>query len=317
MQPESIITEPVTEDIQYSQNTQNTNQHLEKTFGTKITAWIGGIALMFSGFYLVKYSIEHSILTPFVRIIIGAILGLCALGSAHYIHEKPNFPNGNTLAQSLSGAGIATLYGCVFAAGNLYDLLSNTNTFIGMAIVTIIAVLSSLRHGPYVALLGLLGGFLTPVFVGSTEPSAPLFFGYLYLFFTGLMGVARQKGWWKLSLLNVTGVLLWSIAWGVKYPQDPMWVNLFLFLTFMTISAITHAVVTPLTRKNMSSITAVQILSYGGLTACLLVIAAFSATIEFTLQDWGLFYLLALATAIQLRNVHVNSHKWFNVIRMG
>ena len=297
-QPEFIVEEPIEQIIQQSKTIHETNQNLEKAFGTKMTAWIGGIALMFSGFYLVKYSIEHSILTPFVRIIIGAIFALCALGAAHYIHLKPNFSNGNTISQSLSGAGIATLYGCCYAAGNLYNLLSNTHTFIGMAIVTVIAVLSSLRHGPYVALLGLIGGFLTPVFVGSTEPSAPLFFGYLYLLFSGLMVVARQKGWWKLSLLNVTGALVWSIMWGVKYPHDLIWVNVFLFLTFMTISAITHAVVTPLTRKNIFAITPVQLLSYGGMTVCLLVIASFSVTIQFTLQDWGLFYLLALATLV-------------------
>lgn len=290
--------EPIIQQIEHTQNKHETNQNLEKAFGTKMTAWIGGIALIFSGFYLVKYSIEHSVLTPLVRVIIGSIFALCALGAAHYIHLKPNFSNGNTISQSLSGAGIATLYGCFYAAGNLYNLLSNTHTFIGMAIVTAIAVLSSLRHGPYVAVLGLIGGFVTPFFVGSTEPSAPLFFGYLYLLFSGLMIVSRQKGWWKLSLLNVTGALLWSVIWCLKYPHDLVWINIFLSLVFMTISAITHSVVTPLTSQTLSSITPVQLLSYGGMAACLLVIASFSATIQFTFQDWGLFYLLALATLV-------------------
>ena len=64
------------------------------------------------------------------------------------------------------GAICAYLWGLLFAAllagVNLYDLIPPAVGFGLMALIAGTAVLLSLRHGPMVALLGFVGGFLTP-----------------------------------------------------------------------------------------------------------------------------------------------------------
>ena len=51
---------------------------------SKLAVWVGGVALLMAGFYMVKYSIDSGWLTPAVRVWTTAIFGafLCAGGFA-------------------------------------------------------------------------------------------------------------------------------------------------------------------------------------------------------------------------------------------
>jgi len=185
----------------------------EQQFGARLPVWIGGIALALAGFFLVKYTIETGLLSPTVRIVLGMLFGGGLLYAADWVRARPQFANGTRIAQALSGAGIADLYVCLFAATSLYDLIPAFVGFAGMAAVTATAVWLSLRHGMPIALLGLIGGFLTPALVGSHDPQAPILFLYLYFVLTGLMAVSRKKGWWKLAIPTVCGAFLWVCLW--------------------------------------------------------------------------------------------------------
>ena len=180
-------------------NKVKTTTSFEQEFGARLPVWVGGIALALAGFFLVKYSIDNNLLSPTVRVILGALFGVTLLYAADWARRKSNFANGIRIAQSLSGAGIAILYASIFAATSLYQLLPNLLGFLGMAFITATAVVLSLRHGPPIALLGLVGGLLTPALIKSEDPSAALLFIYLYLVFGGLMLVIKRQNWWTLS----------------------------------------------------------------------------------------------------------------------
>ena len=49
---------------------------LERQFGAVLPVWIGGIALAFAGFFLVKYSIENELIGPHMRVVLGCCWGL-------------------------------------------------------------------------------------------------------------------------------------------------------------------------------------------------------------------------------------------------
>ncbi|MEJ0009700.1 MAG: DUF2339 domain-containing protein [Alphaproteobacteria bacterium] len=95
----------------------------EQQFGVRLPVWIGGIALAFAGFFLVKYSIETGMLTEEVRTVLGGAFGLALLYAGHWVRCHPSLANSTRIAQALSGAGIADLYICLFAATSLYHLL--------------------------------------------------------------------------------------------------------------------------------------------------------------------------------------------------
>src|SRR4029079_3433854 len=102
-----------------------------------------------------------------VRCVIAGILGFACLGVAQWVAWRGTVANGERIAQALSGAGIAPLYGALFAAGSVYEFISPAYTCAGMAAVTWLAVFLSLRLGQPIAVLGMVGGFMTPALVSS------------------------------------------------------------------------------------------------------------------------------------------------------
>src|SRR6202035_5466174 len=97
--------------------------------------------------------------------------------------------------------GVADLFACFLAGVHLYGLISPAVGFVLMALTTAVAVILSLRQGPMVALIGLVGGFLAPYWVRSGEPSARNLFGYLLLLEVGLLTASRRRGWSGVAFL--------------------------------------------------------------------------------------------------------------------
>ncbi len=213
-------------------------QSFEQRFGGQAFVWLGGIALALAGVFMVKYSIETGLLSPAVRVVLGLILGASLLGGGAWMRRQPDFANGTRISQALSGAGIADLYATIFAATSLYHLVPSFLGFTGLAAVTATAVMLSLRHGVPIALLGLVGGFLTPALVGSSSPSAPLLFLYLYFVLTGFMVVIRKQNWWFMAIPTVLAAFVWIPIWlfgGNFEPNDTLWLGLFLAAVSVTV----------------------------------------------------------------------------------
>lgn len=270
--------------------------NFEQQFGARLPVWIGGIALALSGFYLVKYTIEKGLMTPEVRTLCGFGFGFALLACAHFIRRRPQFANGARISQSLTGAGIAVLYACFFAASSLYGLLPPAGGFIGMAAVTTAAIVLALRHGLPIALLGMVGGFAAPGMIDSPNPSAATLFIYLYCVTTGLFAVMRYRGWWVLALPTLLAAFGWVLAWTFGHnfrAEDSIWLGLFIIavaMTFAKTSAVDNGGKEP---SKLSLIT--SHIAFGGAAV---LMAALTAKGGFTPLDWGFMALMGLACHI-------------------
>jgi uncharacterized membrane protein len=184
---------------------------LEALIGGKLPIWVGSIALILSAFFLVRYSIEQGLLGPGVRSLMAAIFGLGLLAASEAARRIPRFADDPRVGQALAGAGIASLYGTLYMAGQLYALISPTAAFLLMAAVTAGALALSLRHGAPTAILGLVGGFTAPFLGGPSSSVIPLLV-YLGLLIAGLFAVAIQRGWMWLALAATGGGIVWSLG---------------------------------------------------------------------------------------------------------
>lgn len=186
---------------------------LEQNIGTKISVWLGAIALIFAAFYLVKYSIDQGFLSPAVRLALSGLFGAGLIAAGQWLCSRMHIANAARIAQGLVGAGIVTLYVCFYAALNLYHLIPPGLAFAGMAVVTAVSVVMSLRHGQPIAIFGIVGGLLTPLLVNTDAPSAVMLFTYLFLLYAGVIFFLVRNGWWLLSILLLGGILLWPVFW--------------------------------------------------------------------------------------------------------
>lgn len=210
----------------------------EQQFGVRLPVWFGGAALALAGFFLVKVSIDRGWLSPTVRVILGTGFGAWLLYAAGWVRRNDATPNAFRIGQALTGSGLAVLYASFFAATSLYHLIPSLLGFGALTVLTLAALVLSLRHGPPVALFGLVGGFLTPAFIRSGDPSAPALFLYLYFLLIALLVLARRQRWWEiLGLPSVAGTYVWVLAWvfaGNFTPDDTIWLGLFLLAVSAT-----------------------------------------------------------------------------------
>ena len=230
-EPSAAKPAPLAED-------SDSQHNFERQFGGRAFVWIGGVALALAGFFLVKYSIEMGLVTETVRIILGLSFGAALILASLAVYALKNLADGTRIAQALAGAGVADLYGSLFAATTLYHLVPPWIGFAAMAGVTVLALVLSLRIGSPIAVLGLIGGYATPALIHG-EPNTPLLFGYLYIVCAGLTAVARGRQWWWLPAPTLLVAYGWVLAWLLLGygPVDAFWLALFLTAVGVTAAA--------------------------------------------------------------------------------
>ena len=174
-----------------------------EAWAVRIFLIIGAIALAFAVVLLVRYSFEHSLLGPWPRLILGGVFGLVLIAGGEVLRR---WRDQRAVASALVAAGVAALFAVFVAGVHVEEIISTNVGFLGMAGVTLAAVILSLRHGLLVAILGLLAGHLTPLLVASDTASVPALLAYLFLLLLGLNVLTRfrgeRPGWRWLAIPN-------------------------------------------------------------------------------------------------------------------
>lgn len=190
---------------------------LEQFMGVKLFAWVGGLALFLGIAFFVKYAFEHNLVTPAARIAIGFALGTALTGGGFWLRKNPLY---TVLAQTFCATGVLVLYGVTFAAHALYQFpaFNTLVTFGLMAAITASAFLLAVRmNAQVVAVLGMVGGFLTPLLLSTGEDRPVGLFGYITLLNIGLLAVARNRRWHHLTTLGAAGTILMQLGWVSKF----------------------------------------------------------------------------------------------------
>jgi uncharacterized membrane protein len=182
----------------------------EERLGARWFVWLGGVALLLAGAFLVKYSYDHVTLSAQVRVSLAAIFGVTLLVLSEVMRQRSA-----RIAEALCGAGVADLFACLLAVVSVYHWLGPAIGLVLLAILTALAVVLSLRHGPFVALLGLVGGFAMPALIGAHEVPTPALLAYLLLLEIALVAVTRRRGWLKLASLTLFASFVWAILYSL------------------------------------------------------------------------------------------------------
>ena len=188
----------------------------ERWVGGRLMIWVGGIALAVAGVLLVRYSIQIGLITPPVQMGMAALFGLLLLALGELARSRADWTLDRRVAQALVGAGIFVLYATAYGSLVLHQLIGNGTAFGLMVIVTGVALILSLRHGAPSAVMGLVGGFLTPLLVGERSETAIPLLTYLALLDIALFTLAGRRGWTWLAAAATLLSFGWSgylLAW--------------------------------------------------------------------------------------------------------
>src|SRR5438045_8406171 len=184
----------------------------EEVMGAKRVALIGGFALFLGVAFFVKYSFEHNLLQPELRVAIGFLTGFALVVGGVALKRKENV----VTAQTLCATGILILYAVTFACRSFYHFpfFGLIPTFALMSLITAAAFLLAVQMDALVvAILGIAGGFLTPVLLSTGQDNPLALFGYIAVLDVGLLAVVTRKEWSSLPILGAVGTVLLQIGW--------------------------------------------------------------------------------------------------------
>ena len=188
----------------------------EQFMGVKGFAWVGGFALFLGVAFFIKYSFDNNLIPPAVRVAIGFLAGL-GLVVGGVVMSRRNFP---ALSQTLCATGVVILYAVTFACHSIYhfQVFGLLPTFLLMALITTAAFLLAVRlNALVVAILGMLGGFLTPLLLSTGQDNPAALFGYIAILDAGLIVVAFNKRWHFLVALAALGTAVMQIGWASEF----------------------------------------------------------------------------------------------------
>jgi uncharacterized membrane protein len=226
--PEADAAEVKTGATQASQGSLPARRDLEQLIGGGLFKWLGIIAVTLTVGFFLKVAFDSQLIGARGRVLIGGAAGCGILAFAERLRARGY----KSYAHVLSGGGILILYLTVYAARVFYDLIGVVPAFLLMIAVTTAAVLLAARYDAYaIAVLGLIGGFMTPVLLSTGVDNQLGLFSYIALLNSGVLALAYFKRWRSLNHLAFVATVLMFVGWSVVwYVETKLWPTLF-FLT--------------------------------------------------------------------------------------
>ncbi|QIQ22313.1 DUF2339 domain-containing protein [Zophobihabitans entericus] len=211
------------------------NKTDEPDLGKKLWLWfVNGnpvaklaIIILFFGFsYLFKYSIDHQLLSPEVRILGALVLGGILLGVGWRLRKTKEL-----YALILQGGAIGVLYLTIFAAIKLYTMIPFILAFILLVVICSCSVmLAVLQRAISLAVIACIGGYLAPVLLSSNAGNHIGLFSYYLLISSAILAISFWQSWRVLNLIGFIFTFVVAFMWGVDRYQPAFYFECQIFI---------------------------------------------------------------------------------------
>jgi uncharacterized membrane protein len=172
---------------------------------------IGVIVLFVGASFLIKYSIDNSLIAIELRLA-GLVFGsLVILIVGWRLREKsPGY------ALIMQGGAVAIIYLSIFASFKLYGLLPATVAFPLLILFSALSMfLAVSQDSRALAVTAITGGFVSPILASTGTGSHIGLFSFYLVLNLGIFGVSWFKSWRMLNLLGFAFTFVIGILWGV------------------------------------------------------------------------------------------------------
>lgn len=185
----------------------------EKYIGQNLIPIVGVIITVIGVGMGAKYAIDHQLITPLMRIVLGYVAGGLLLAFAFWFEKKYTYFS----AVLLSGS-MAIFYFITFFAYSFYNLMPLVAAFGLMTAITAFTVWSAIRYNlQLIAHIGLVGAYAVPLLLSNNSGRIGIFFSYIALINAGILVVSFFRNW--KSLYYVSFGLTWFVfmVWSVNH----------------------------------------------------------------------------------------------------
>uniref|UniRef100_UPI0028983D74 DUF2339 domain-containing protein n=1 Tax=Stenotrophomonas sp. TaxID=69392 RepID=UPI0028983D74 len=180
---------------------------------------IGMLVLLAGVAALLKYVSDQGWLNPPIEmrlagIAVGALAGL-VFGWLQRDRRR-------LFALALQGGAIGILLLTIFAAFKRYDLIDPLPAFVmSVLLIAGMGVLAVVQNSRTLAVLGILAGFMAPIWLSTGSGNHVALFSYYAVLNTAILAIAWWRPWRALNLLGFAFTFGIGTAWGVlQYAPD-------------------------------------------------------------------------------------------------
>jgi uncharacterized membrane protein len=153
---------------------------IENVFAGRGLQLIGALLVLLGTAFFLNLAFTRGWIGPAERIVLGLVCGLALVGAGARTLRTVGTP----ISEGLVGLGAGILYLSLWASVAVFPQLhvSRSAAFVAMVAVTgVLVLLAARRRSERVALLGLVGGFLTPVLLSNGPPERMVLAAYLLI----------------------------------------------------------------------------------------------------------------------------------------
>ncbi|MFN0011952.1 MAG: DUF2339 domain-containing protein [Phycisphaerales bacterium] len=178
----------------------------EQRIGGRLFAIAGALVVVIGLGLFMKLAVDQGwlgLMPPTIRCIFGAVFGLVLVLTGELARRRINA----WAATGLFAAGIGAVYLSIYAAYAFFSLLSPGTAFVLLALAAALGVGAAVRANlAAVAVISLAGGYLAPLLVRSTNPSALVLPIYLLVLLAGGLSLSA----WKRGHFRLVGGVAWT-----------------------------------------------------------------------------------------------------------
>lgn len=196
---------------------------LEQRLGTRWMLFVGVGVLLLAAVFFFKYAIDKGWLSPTLRLLAGAAVGLAMIGLGEWSLIKRRL---RLFAGGVMGGGVVLLYFVVFVASpnGWYHLIGSPAAFGLMCVVTALGMALSLQTRMLsTAVIALIGAMATPVLLSTGENRQILLMCYMLVVNAGFLALGLAMRWPALAPLALAGTAGIFGGWYAQHFSRDAW----------------------------------------------------------------------------------------------
>ena len=187
---------------------------LESRIGSHWLNRIGIAAVLIGVSYFLKFAFDNNWIGPAGRVAIGLLAGIAIVVWSENFRRRGYV----IFSYSLKAVGIGVLYLSLYAAFQVYSLVTGGVAFSMMfAVTAATAVMAWTQDAEILAAFALVGGFATPLLLSTGQNREVALFTYVVLLDAGALALVILKPWRRLLLLSYAGTLLLYVGWYASF----------------------------------------------------------------------------------------------------
>jgi uncharacterized membrane protein len=175
---------------------------------------IGIVALLIAVSYFLKLAFDNNWIGPSGRVMIGILLGAAMMPWSSWLLGRGY----SYFSEGIVALGEATLFLSVWAGCSYYTLYSRDLGFFGMILITsAMAAIALGRNSQRIAVLCLIGGYLTPILVSTGKDQQVVLFTYLLILGAGMLVMGERKDWYSLAPISFIATEIYYWGWYTEF----------------------------------------------------------------------------------------------------